>query len=89
MQTKLYTENGVYIHRMSTEVLSVRVRKELKRKAEELGLDLRAIVERALEEEIRKEKVRKFKKIVDNALEGMHLTEEEWVRAVRESRSER
>lgn len=89
MQTKLYTENGVYIHRMPTEVLSVRVRKELKGKAEELGLDLRAIVERALEEEIRKEKVRKFKKIVDNALEGMHLTEEEWVRAVRESRSER
>ncbi len=74
---------------MPTEVLSVRVRKELKRKAEELGLDLRAIVEKALEEEIRKEKVRKFKEIVEKALEGMHITEEEWVRAVRESRSER
>ena len=76
---------------MSTEVLSVRVRKGLKRKAEELGLDLRAIVEKALEEEIRKEKekVRKFKEIVEKALEEMHITEEEWVRAVRESRSER
>ncbi|MCD6244258.1 MAG: type II toxin-antitoxin system CcdA family antitoxin [Candidatus Korarchaeota archaeon] len=74
---------------MSTEVLSVRVRKELKRKAEELGLDLRSIVERALKEEIRKQKVKRFQKILEEALESMDLSEEEWIEAVRESRSER
>ncbi len=74
---------------MSTEVLPVRVRKELKRKAELLGLDLRSIVERALEEEIHREKIKRFRKIVEGALKRMDLSEEEWVRAVRESRLKR
>ena len=74
---------------MSTAVLSVRVRRELKEEAERLGLDLRSVVERALEEEVCKAKLRRFKELVDRALSGTNLSVEEWVAAVRESRLER
>jgi len=69
---------------LSTVVLSVRVRRELKEEAERLGIDLRETVERALEEEIRR-----MKKLIGEALVSMDLDVEEWVKAVREMRIKR
>ena len=74
---------------MSTVVLSVRVRRDLKEEAERLGIDIRAVVERALEEEIRRVRLSRFKRLLDEALDAMNVTAEEWVQAVRETRSER
>jgi post-segregation antitoxin (ccd killing protein) len=74
---------------MSTIVLSVRVRKELKEEAERLGVNLRGVVERALEDEVRRAKAERMKKLIEEALKSMDLKEEEWVKAVRESRLER
>ena len=74
---------------MSTVVLSVRVRRELKEEAERLGVDIRAVVERALEEEIRRARLSRFKRLLDGALESMDVSVKEWVRAVREARAER
>ncbi|HID06420.1 MAG TPA: DUF4145 domain-containing protein [Armatimonadetes bacterium] len=75
---------------MSTTVLSVRVRKELKEEAERFGVDFRSVVERALEEEVLRRKVEEFKRVVDRGLEAMGgLSAEDWVRAVRKGREER
>ncbi len=74
---------------MSTVVLSVRVRRELKEEAERLGIDLRAVVERALEEEIKQARRMRFKKLLEEALDAMDVTVEDWVSAVREARDER
>jgi len=74
---------------LPTVVLSVRVRKELKEEAERLGIDLKALVERALEDEIKRRKAEMFKKQMSKALSVMSVSEEEWVRAVKESRRER
>jgi len=70
-------------------VLSVRIKKELKREAEELGIDIRSVVERALREEILRVKQRYFEELLDRALKDMDVSVEEWVRDVRESRGER
>ena len=72
---------------MSTVVLSVRVRRELKEEAERLGIDLRAVVERALEEEIKQARRARFKKLLEEALDAMDMTVEDWVNAVREARA--
>jgi len=74
---------------MSTEVLSVRVKRELKEEAERLGIDVRSVVERALEEEIRRVRKLKFKSLVEEMLKSVNMTAEEWVEAVKESRLER
>ncbi len=74
---------------MSTAVLSVRVRKELKEEAEQLGIDLRKVVEKALQEEILRRKRERLRELLEKALSSMDVSEEEWVRAVRESREER
>ncbi len=74
---------------MSTAVLSVRVRRELKEEAERLGIDIRAVVEKALEEEVRRAKLEKFRRLLDEALEAMNVSAEEWVHTVREVRNER
>ena len=74
---------------MSTVVLSVRVRRELKEEAERLGIDLREAVERALEEEIRRVKMERMKKLIGEALVSMDLDVEEWVKAVKEMRIKR
>ena len=74
---------------MSTAVLSVRVRRELKDEAERLGIDIRAVVEKALEEEIRRARLERFKRLLGEALEAMDVSVEEWVQAVREARAER
>ncbi|ADM27744.1 conserved hypothetical protein [Ignisphaera aggregans DSM 17230] len=74
---------------MSTEVLSVRIRRELKEEAERLGIDVKSVVERALEAEIRRVRKQRFKALLDEGLKSIGLTAEEWVEAVRETRLER
>jgi len=71
---------------MST-VLSVRVRRELKMEAERLGLNVREIVEEALEAAVRR--ARRERMIM--ALRGMSeqfrgLSGEQWVSLIREFR---
>jgi post-segregation antitoxin (ccd killing protein) len=73
---------------MSTEVLSVRVKRELKEEALRLGIDVRSVIERALEEEVRRAKRERFRGLLEEALKGCDMTVEEWVRAVREARME-
>ena len=71
----------------SSVVLSVRVRRELKEEAEKLGIDIRSVVERALEEAIRREKLRRLQEAFRRASEEFsRITLEEWVSAVREAR---
>ena len=73
---------------MPTTVLSVRVRKELKEEAERLGIDLKEVVERALENEVKRKKVELLKKKLDEALNNMNISEEEWIKTVKEMRKE-
>lgn len=70
-------------------MLSVRVRRELKEEAERLGIDIRAVVEKALEEEVRRAKLEKFRRLLDEALKAMNVSAEEWVHTIREVRNER
>ena len=71
---------------LSTVVLSVRIRRELKEEVERMGIDVRGVVERALREEVLRRRRERFRKILENALKDMDISVEEWVRAVRESR---
>ena len=89
---KIYIQFFVYnilVIVVSTVVLSVRVKRELKEEAEELGIDIRGLVEKALREEILKVKRERFRKLLEKALKNMDISVEEWVEAVRESRRER
>jgi len=71
---------------LSTEVLSVRVRRDLKEEVVRLGINVREVVERALEEEVRRVKVEILRKAIERGLKAMDLSVDEWVRAVREVR---
>jgi len=71
---------------LSTEVLSVRIRRDLKEEVARLGINVREVVERALEEEVRRVRVEILKKAIERGLEAMDLSVDEWVRAVREAR---
>jgi post-segregation antitoxin (ccd killing protein) len=70
-------------------VLSVRIKKELKEEAERLGIDIRRVVERALEEEIERVKMERLKALIEEALKYMNVSVNEWVKTVKESRYER
>ncbi|MDT7892603.1 MAG: type II toxin-antitoxin system CcdA family antitoxin [Thermoproteota archaeon] len=73
-----------------SDVLSVRVNKELKKKAKELGINIREVVEKALENAIKEKEKEEIKGIAMKIKELMKdVSEEDWVRAVRESRDER
>ncbi len=74
---------------MSRVVLSIRIQRRLKEEAEKLGIDIRAVGEKALEEEIRGAKFMRFKKLVEEALKNIDTTVEEWIKAVKEIRIER
>jgi len=75
---------------MSTEVLSVRVKRELKREAERLNLDIRSIVEGALATAIERARRERLEKSIGALLLEMEgVSESEWIRAVRECRRER
>jgi len=73
---------------LSTAVVSVRVRRELKEEAERLGVDIRSVVEKALEEEVKQAKLSKLRSLLDRTLESMDVSVEEWIQAVREVRTE-
>ncbi len=71
---------------MST-VLSVRVRRELKQEAEQLGINVREVVEKALEEAIREAKRKQLLRALEEMREQLQgLDREEWVKIVREER---
>jgi len=73
-----------------SDVLSVRVNKELKKKAKELRINIREVVEKALENAIREKEKEEIKGIAMKIKELMKdVSEEDWVRAIRESRDER
>jgi post-segregation antitoxin (ccd killing protein) len=74
---------------MSTAVLSLRIRKELKEEAEKLNIDIRRVVEKALEEEIKRIKMERLRRLIEEALKHMNVSVDEWVKAVKESRYER
>jgi hypothetical protein len=75
---------------MSTEVLSIRVKRELKREAERLNLDIRSIVENALAIAIERARRERLEKSISMLLLDMEgVSESEWIRAVRECRKER
>ena len=72
---------------MSTKVLSVRVRKELKEEAEKLGVDFREVIEKALEEAIEREKRKRLEKAIEGIVELMKdVKKEEWIKVIREWR---
>jgi transposase len=58
----------------------------LKEEAVRLGVDVRAVVERALEEEVRRVKRERFRRLLEDALKSCDVTVEEWVKTVRETR---
>ena len=70
-----------------TEVLSVRVRKNLKDEAEKLGVDLRVAVEQLLEELVA-EKQAKARLVAKELRSLMDVKPEEWVADVRATRHE-
>ncbi|PSN90268.1 DUF4145 domain-containing protein [Candidatus Marsarchaeota G2 archaeon OSP_D] len=74
---------------MST-IISVRIRKDLKEKAKRLGINVRQVVEKALEESIKSEEK---KELINTAKQIKALLgdvdEQEWLKALRESRDER
>ncbi len=74
---------------MPTVVLSVRIRKELKEEAERYGINIKEVIEKSLEKEIRKAKAERLKRIIEEALNNMDVSAEEWVRHVKETRYER
>jgi len=74
----------------STVVLTVRVRRELKERAEQLGINIREVVERALEEAIEEKEMEMLKKMADELKELLSgVSMEEVVRLIREDRDAR
>lgn len=75
------------VKRLSTVVVSVRVRKHLKEEAERLGIDVRRVVEEALYRAIVDEKKRKIVEALGElAASAGDISVEEWVEAVKASR---
>jgi len=70
-----------------TEVLSVRVKKSLKDEAEKLGVDLKVVVEQALEELVA-EKKKKAQKVAKELGSLMDVDAEEWLNDVKATRRE-
>ena len=71
-------------------MISVRVRRNLKEEAFRLGIDVRNVVEEGLEKAIRKQKEKKIKATIEKIKQEMRgVTEEQWLRSVKESRKKR
>jgi len=88
MLTRTYITLFVYVF-VST-VISVRIRKDLKEKARRLGINVRQVVEKALEESIKSEEKKELISTAKQikALLG-NVDEQEWLKTLRESRDER
>ena len=74
---------------MCSAVLSVRIRRGLREEAERLGVNIREVVEKALEEEVKRVKMEMLRNLFEEALKSMNISVEDWVMAVKESRLER
>jgi len=73
-----------------SSVISVRIRKDLKQEAQELGINIRDVLERALSEELERKRREEFKNVVQDVLKCMSDIEvEEFSKAIKESRRER
>ncbi len=70
-----------------TEVLSIRVRKNLKDEADKLGVDLKAALEELLEELVAERKAR-AQKVAKELHNLMDVKPEEWVNDIRTTRHE-
>jgi hypothetical protein len=78
------------VYNNMSDVISVRVKKGLKEKAEELGINIRDVVEKALEKAIEEKEKEELKKLASDIKQLMKdVSEEEWVEAIRRSRDER
>ncbi len=73
---------------MKTEVLSIRVRKDLKEEADSLGIDVKKTLEEILEEMVAAKK-QKSSNVAKELRKLMNVTKEEWLNGVRASRKER
>ena len=75
---------------MGSVVVSVRVPRKLKEEAESLGIDIRRVVEEALRHAVKEERKKRIAEALKEIAEaGSLLSEEEWVKAVRDSRRRR
>jgi len=75
---------------LSTVVLSVRVRRELKEEAEKLNIDVRKVIEEALEEAIERARREKLRKALQNFGRNLEkISVEEWINIIRECRESR
>lgn len=72
---------------MTSEVLSIRVKKSLKDEAEKLGVDIKVAVEKLLEELVAEKKA-KAQKIAKELNDLMDVNAEEWVDDVKATRHE-
>ena len=72
---------------MTTEVLSVRVKKSLKDEAEKLGVDLKMAVEHLLEDLVAEKKA-KAQQTAKELRDLMDVKPEEWINDVRATRHE-
>ena len=84
----LYTELPYII--IMSDVISVRVSKELKKRAQELGINIREVVEKALDNAIREKEKEEIKETTMKIKELMRdVSEDDWIRDIKESRNER
>ncbi len=75
---------------MPTAVVSVRVPRELKEEAERLGIDLRRVVVDALQRAVEEERARRVARALQALGQALkEVSEEEWVRTIREMRRSR
>jgi|YelNatPaOPRAMG01_1025707.scaffolds.fasta_scaffold40200_1 predicted dinucleotide-utilizing enzyme len=75
---------------MSTEVLSIRISKELKKETEKLRLDVKSIVEKALIEAVEQARKKRLEEAINTLLQEIgEIPEDDWVRVVKECRRER
>ncbi|MEM0054025.1 MAG: DUF4145 domain-containing protein [Nitrososphaeria archaeon] len=75
---------------MSTEVLSIRISKELKEEVQKLNINIKEVIEKAIIDAIEQAKKKKIEEAINALLPEMEkVSEEQWVRAVKECRRER
>jgi hypothetical protein len=73
-----------------TDVISIRIDKNLKEKAKELGINIKDVVEKALKEEVEKRRREKIRRLAERLSELMkNVTPEEFTRLIKETRYER
>jgi len=73
-----------------SSVISVRIKRDLKQEAQELGINIRDVLEKALSEELDRKRREEFKNVVQDVLECMSdIGVEEFSKEIKESRRKR